>query len=157
MAASIFQGMRETHLQGQAGMDINNPPSIRSATGVLGMASSLPKYGVDKQQMGYNTVFTNIADTRTVYGEAVQVALLEGRNQSRQSANGVPDNITADPTAILGAKILSNSKKELTPQQIENITNEAQARGVDPAQAISNSKLFGYQNSYYVKKGYPEA
>jgi hypothetical protein len=157
MAASIFQGIRETSLQSQAGMDISSPPSIPSANGVLGMASSLPKYGVDKQQMGYRDTFTGIADKNSIYGEAILVSLLEGRNQGRMSSVGMRDNITADPTAILGAKILSNSKKDLTPQQLENITAEAKSRGVDPAQAISNSKLFGYQNSYYVNKGYPSA
>ena len=157
MAASIFQGMRETSLQGKAGMDISSPPSIPTANGVLGMAQNLPKYGVDKQQMGFRDTFTGIADKNSIYGEAIQVALLEGRNQARMSSSGMQDNITADPLKILGAKITSNAKKDLTPQQLENITAEAKSRGVDPAQAISNSKLFGYQNSYYVNKGYPAA
>lgn len=157
MAASIFQGVRETSLQDKAGIDISSPPSIPSANGVLGMASSLPKYGVDKQQMGYRDTFTGIADKNSIYGEAILVSLLEGRNQGRMSSVGMRDNITANETAILGAKILANSKKDLTPQQLENITADAKSRGVDPGQAISNSKLFGYQNSYFVNKGYPSA
>ena len=157
MAASIFQGVRETSLQDKAGIDISSPPSIPTANGVLGMASNLPKYGVDRQQMGFRDTFTGIADKNSIYGEAILVSLLEGRNQGRMSSVGMRDNITADPTAILGAKILANSKKELTPQQLENITADAKSRGVDPGQAISNSKLFGYQNSYFVNKGYPSA
>jgi hypothetical protein len=157
MAASIFQGVRETSLQSKAGMDIMNPPSIASPNGVLGMAANLPKYGVDKQEMGFRDTFTGIADKNSIYGEALLVSLLEGRNQSRMSSVGVRDNITADPTAILGAKILANSKKDLTPQQLENITDYARKQGKDPAQAVSNSKLFGYQNSFYVSKGYPAA
>jgi hypothetical protein len=157
MAASIFQGIRESSLQSKAGMDISSPPSISSPNGVLGMAANLPKYGVDKQEMGFRDTFTGIADKNSIYGEALLVSLLEGRNQSRMSSVGMRDNITADPTAILGAKILANSKKDLTPQQIENITNYARSQGKDPASAISNSKLFGYQNSFYVSKGYPAA
>lgn len=157
MAASIFQGVRETSLQSKAGMDISSPPSIASPNGVLGMAANLPKYGVDKQEMGFRDTFTGIADKNSIYGEALLVSLLEGRNQSRMSSVGVRDNITADPTAILGAKILANSKKDLTPQQLENITDYARKQGKDPAQAVSNSKLFGYQNSFYVSKGYPAA
>ena len=157
MAASIFQGVRETSLQSKAGMDIMNPPSIASPNGVLGMAANLPKYGVDKQEMGFRDTFTGIADKNSIYGEALLVSLLEGRNQSRMSSVGVRDNITADPTAILGARILANSKKDLTPQQLENITDYARKQGKDPAQAVSNSKLFGYQNSFYVSKGYPAA
>jgi hypothetical protein len=157
MAASIFQGIRETSLQDKAGIDISNPPSIASANGVLGMAANLPKYGVDRQQMGFRDTFTGIADKNSIYGEALLVSLLEGRNQARMSSAGVQDNITADATAILGAKILANSKKDLTPQQLENITDYAQKQGKDPAQAISNSKLFGYQNTFYVSKGYPDA
>jgi hypothetical protein len=157
MAASIFQGVRETSLQSQAGMDILNPPTIASPNGVLGMAANLPKYGVDQQEMGFRDTFTGIADKNSIYGEALLVSLLEGRNQSRMSSVGMRDNITADPTTILGAKILANSKKDLTPQQIENITDYARSQGKDPASAISNSKLFGYQNSFYVSKGYPAA
>ena len=157
MAASIFQGVRETSLQSQAGMDILNPPTIASPNGVLGMAANLPKYGVDRQEMGFRDTFTGIADKNSIYGEALLVSLLEGRNQSRMSSVGMRDNITADPTTILGAKILANSKKDLTPQQIENITDYARSQGKDPASAISNSKLFGYQNSFYVSKGYPAA
>jgi hypothetical protein len=157
MAASIFQGIRETSLQSKAGMDISSPPSIASPNGVLGMAANLPKYGVDKQEMGFRDTFTGIADKNSIYGEALLVSLLEGRNQSRMSSVGVRDNITADPTAILGAKILANSKKDLTPQQLENITDYARKQGKDPASAVSNSKLFGYQNSFYVSKGYPAA
>ena len=157
MAASIFQGVRETSLQSQAGMDILNPPTIASPNGVLGMAANLPKYGVDRQEMGFRDTFTGIADKNSIYGEALLVSLLEGRNQSRMSSVGMRDNITADPTTILGAKILANSKKDLTPQQIENITDYARSQGKDPASAVSNSKLFGYQNSFYVSKGYPAA
>jgi hypothetical protein len=157
MAASIFQGIRESSLQSKAGMDISSPPSISSPNGVLGMAANLPKYGVDKQEMGFRDTFTGIADKNSIYGEALLVSLLEGRNQSRMSSVGMRDNITADPTAILGAKILANSKKDLTPQQLENITDYARKQGKDPAQAVSNSKLFGYQNSFYVSKGYPAA
>jgi hypothetical protein len=157
MAASIFQGVRESSLQSRAGMDISNPPAINSPNGVLGMAANLPKYGVDKQQMGFRDTFTGIADKNSIYGEALLVSLLEGRNQARMSSVGMQDNITADATAILGAKILANSKKDLTPQQLENITDYARKQGKDPAQAVSNSKLFGYQNSFYVSKGYPDA
>ena len=121
------------------------------------MAANLPKYGVDKQQMGFRDTFTGIADKNSIVGEAITVALLEGRNQARMNSVGMQDNITADATAILGAKILANSKKDLTPQQIENISDYARKQGKDPAQAVSNSKLFGYQNTFYVSKGYPAA
>jgi hypothetical protein len=82
---------------------------------------------------------------------------LEGRNQARQSSAGVRDNITADPLQILGTKIATNSSKELTEQQKANIIDYAKKQGKDPSQALSNSKLFGYQNSFYVSKGYPDA
>ena len=157
MVASVFQGLRQASLLSTAGINLASPPAITAVTGVLAMAGSLPRYGVDKQQLGFKEMFTNIADTSTVYGEAIQVALLEGRNQSRQSLSSVPDNITADPIAILGAKIQADASKDLTDQQKQNIINEAQSQGVDPAQALSNAKSFGYQNDYYVKKGYPSA
>ena len=157
MVGSIMQLARSDALLPQAGINLSSPPAVSGMTGVLNMAGNLPKYGVDKQQMGYNKTFTGVADRDSIVGEAIMVSLLEGRNQARQSSAGVRDNITADPLQILGTKIASNSSKELTEQQKANIIDYAKKQGKDPSQALSNSKLFGYQNSFYVSKGYPDA
>lgn len=157
MVGSIMQLARSDALLPQAGITLGSPPAVNGMTGVLNMAGNLPKYGVDKQQMGYNKTFAGVADKNSIYGEAILVSLLEGRNATRQTSAGVPDNITADPMRILGTKIASNSSKELTEQQKANIIDYAKKQGKDPSQALSNSKLFGYQNSFYVSKGYPDA
>jgi hypothetical protein len=157
MGGSIMQLARSDALLPQAGINLSSPPAVSGMTGVLNMAGNLPKYGVDKQQMGYNKTFTGVADRDSIVGEAIMVSLLEGRNQARQSSAGVRDNITADPLQILGTKIATNSSKELTEQQKANIIDYAKKQGKDPSQALSNSKLFGYQNSFYVSKGYPDA
>jgi len=157
MVGSIMQLARSDALLPQAGINLSSPPAVSSMSGVLNMAGNLPKYGVDKQQMGYNKTFTGVADKDSIVGEAIMVSLLEGRNQARQTSVGVRDNITADPLQILGTKIATNASRDLTEQQKANIIDYAKKQGKDPSQALSNSKVFGYQNSFYVSKGYPDA
>jgi hypothetical protein len=157
MAGSVMQMARSSALLPMAGIDLASPPQVSGMTGVLNMAASLPKYGVDKQQMGFNQTFTGVADKSSVYGEAVLASMLEGRNAARATSAGVPNNITADPIKMLAEKAAANKAKGLTAQQKENIIDYAKKQGKDPSQAISNSELFGYQNNFYVSKGYPAA
>jgi hypothetical protein len=157
VVGSILQLTRESGLLPLAGVDLANPPAVPGITGVLNMAKSLPKYGVDKQNLGFKDVISGVADKNSVYGEAIQAAMMEGRNRAGQTSAGIPDNISADPTAILGSTLAANRAKGLTDQQKENIYADAKALGVDPNQALSNANLFGYNNDYFVKKGYPSA
>ena len=157
MLASAAQITRENTLLPMAGVSLSSPPTVSGMTGILNMAANLPKYGVDKQNLGFKDLFAGIANKNTITGQAILAALYEGRGQSRSASVSIPDNITADPTAILSKAISSNASKDLTDQQKQNIIADARALGIDQTQALNNAKTFGYNNNYFVSKGYPSA
>ena len=68
----------------------------------MSMARSLPGYG-SETTLGYQEIFSNIADQNSKYGEAVRASLQEGTNQNAQRLVNIPDNISADYTKILQA------------------------------------------------------
>lgn len=70
------------------------------ATQLLGLASKLHDYGVDKQSMGFNTMLNNMA-TNDVYGDAVRASLLEGQNIAASSAAGIVNTTKLDPAQSL--------------------------------------------------------
>ena len=65
------------------------------------LARSLPQYGVDSSGVGYEEIFTAIADQNSKYGDAVRASLQEGKNQNAQKNVNIPDNMSADYTKIL--------------------------------------------------------
>lgn len=75
------------------------PPGV---TGLLGMASKLHSFGVDKQQLGFSDMFENMA-TNDLYGDAIKSSLLEGRNIFRQTKLNISVPTTADPAKTLAA------------------------------------------------------
>jgi len=156
-AGTILQMTRESGLLPLAGVDLANPPTVPGVTGILNLAKSLPSYGVDKQNLGFKDVLSGVADKNSIYGEAIQAAMMEGRNRARQTSAGISDNISADPTAILSAKLSAKQSAGLTDLQKQNVIADAKDLKIDPNQALSNAQLFGYNNDYFVKKGYPSA
>jgi hypothetical protein len=91
---------RETALASLAGMNLSSPSSINSSVPLMSMARSLPNYGSDTS-LGYEEIFSNIADQNSKYGDAVRASLQEGKNQNAQKLVNIPDNISADYTKIL--------------------------------------------------------
>jgi hypothetical protein len=156
-AGTILQMTRESGLLPLAGVDLANPPAVPGVTGILNLAKSLPSFGVDKLNLGFKDVLSGVADKTSIYGEAIQAAMMEGRNRARQTLAGISDNISADPTAILGAKLSAKQSAGLTDLQKQNVIADAKDLKIEPSQALSNTQLFGYNNDYFVKKGYPSA
>ena len=74
-------------------------------TQLLGMASKLHALGVDKQQLGFNSMLNSMA-SNSVYGDAIKAALSEGQNIAKSAAAGIPSTTTIDPMAVL-AKVKS--------------------------------------------------
>lgn len=156
-AGTVLQMTRESGLLPLAGVDLANPPAVPGVTGILNLAKSLPSFGVDKLNLGFKDVLSGVSDKTSIYGEAIQAAMMEGRNRARQTLAGISDNISADPTAILGAKLAAKQSAGLTDLQKQNVIADAKDLKIDPNQALSNAQLFGYNNDYFVKKGYPSA
>lgn len=157
MVSSVLQLDRSTTLLANAGVNLASPSPAANKVGVMQMAAALPKFGVDKNKLGYAVLLAGMADSRNVYGEAVHVSLLEGRNTARQQKAGVTNSAVIDPTAVLATKVAADESKGLSDQQKQNIIDDAKAIGADPKYALQNAETFGYNNSYYVKKGYPSA
>lgn len=98
---TLTQLTRETALSTIAGIDITSPSTISSSIPLMSLARSLPQYGVDSSGIGYEEIFTAIADQNSKYGDAVRASLQEGKNQTAQKNVNIPDNMSADYTKIL--------------------------------------------------------
>lgn len=71
-----------------------------AATQLLGMASKLHDMGVDKQQLGFNSMLTGMAGSN-LYGDAIKATLAEGKNIAKSAAAGIPNTTKIDPMAVL--------------------------------------------------------
>lgn len=69
-------------------------------TQLLGMASKLHDMGVDKLQLGFNSMLTNMAGDN-LYGDAIKATLAEGQNIAKSAASGIPNTTKIDPMAVL--------------------------------------------------------
>ena len=69
-------------------------------TALLGVASKLHDMGVDKQQLGFNTMLTSMAGD-SVYGDAIKATLMEGKNIAASAAAGIANTTKIDPMAVL--------------------------------------------------------
>lgn len=98
---TLAQLTRETVLSTIAGVDITTSSTINSSVPLMSLARSLPQYGVDSSGIGYEEIFTAIADQNSKYGDAVRASLQEGKNQNAQKNVNIPDNMSADYTKIL--------------------------------------------------------
>ena len=69
-------------------------------TALLGAASKLHDMGVDKQQLGFNTMLNSMAGD-SVYGDAIKATLMEGKNIAASAASGIANTTKIDPMAVL--------------------------------------------------------
>lgn len=77
-----------------AGLNLGTPPSPPGgSSAILGFASKLHSFGVDKQQLGHNNIF-NGAATDSLTGDAIKASLAEGKNiAAMQVAGKTPPNV----------------------------------------------------------------
>ena len=81
-------------------ISVGLPITTVDTQSVLNFATQFHTFGVDRQKIGYNDLFTKIA-ANDLYGDAVQVALIEGRALENQALIGIQNVVQADPTAYL--------------------------------------------------------
>ena len=118
-------------------------------------ALTLPALGADPNNIGAGKMLVKLAKDNK-YGQAIRASLLQGQNElvlKRIGARtiGIPD------VSKLSKEIRTAGGQGLTLQQKENVTTDARERGLDIANALSNAALYGYDNKYYVSRGYPSA
>lgn len=90
---SLTQLSTEASNIATAGIDmLQSVPT--SMSGILGMASKLQSFGVDKMKMGFTQMFEDMS-VDNMYGDAIKAALAEGKNIANLSKYGIrlPNNI----------------------------------------------------------------
>lgn len=143
----------EEENQDRAGLDltINIPGSI--AIGQL--CSVLSTFGVDAFNSGATPMLLDML-TDDIYGEATRAVLLQGSNEQILKIIGKETiGISDIDKAALGVRAIAG--EGLTPQQRENVIEDARARNLDINNALANAVFYGYNNQYYVSRGYPSA
>lgn len=76
------------------------PVTTADSQSLLNFATQFHTFGVDRQKIGYNDLFTKIA-ANNQYGDAVNAALIEGRALENQGLIGIQNVVRADPNAYL--------------------------------------------------------
>lgn len=97
-----------------AGVDLAEEVGTNIKNSVLSFAEKLDRFGVDKQNLGYNEILENIA-TDDLYGDAIKAKLVEGRNFGRSVSVGMPNNTPSDAQAELG-KVSAGELDDLKKQ-----------------------------------------
>lgn len=113
LASTTAQLSKEQSNLSLAGID---PASALVPSGpgsLLGMASKLHSFGVDKQKLGFSEMFEGMG-TNDIYGDAVKSALMEGRNIARQTSLNIPLPTKADPAKTLAAEL-----PKIDPKSVE--------------------------------------
>jgi hypothetical protein len=104
LSSTTAQLAKEQSNLSLAGIDPTSslvPPGPGS---LLGMASKLHSFGVDKQKLGFSEMFEGMA-TDDLYGDAIKSSLMEGRNVARQTSLNIPLPTKADPDKTLDGLI----------------------------------------------------
>jgi hypothetical protein len=104
----------QTHLANEvsnlnlAGINLSSQPTPPSGVAsIMNMANKLHDYGVDKQQLGHNELFSGLA-TDSLTGDAIIASLQEGRNLAKSYALGLPTPTVHNDSAAINSKLASS-------------------------------------------------
>jgi hypothetical protein len=85
------------------GLNLNSiPASAGGMTQIMGFASKLHSFGVDKQMLGHNAIFEGAA-SEGLTGDAIKAALAEGKNIAKSQALGMPTPTVANEKAAMAS------------------------------------------------------
>lgn len=148
ISSSVSQLQREASNLASAGVDLLSS-APRGISSILGFSGKLHMFGVDKQSLGLGSLVNGIA-SNDVYGDAIRMALIEGRNMARQMKVSVPVPTKADPDATRAA-----SAAEAVPdlEAYATVTEDARAAALldyqrNPSDAMLAQK-FNDMDAYY--------
>jgi len=83
--------------------------------------------------------------------------LIQGQNDKILQTIGTK-NVGIPDTELQARKYqFENGQTTLTVQQRENVIADARTQQLLESDAIRNAELYGYNNQYYVSRGYPVA
>jgi hypothetical protein len=80
----------------------SSQPTSSGISSILNLGNKLHDYGVDKQQLGHNELFSGVA-ADNLTGDAIQASLLEGRNLAKSYAVGKSTPSVANESALISA------------------------------------------------------
>ena len=101
--ASQTQLTKEVANLNLVGLNLANAqPTSTGIASILNLGNKLHDYGVDKQQLGHNDLFSGVA-TDDLTGDAIQASLLEGRNLAKSYALGKSTPTVANESAAIKA------------------------------------------------------
>jgi hypothetical protein len=104
LASTTAQLSKEQSNLSLAGIDPTSALVPAGPGSLLGMASKLHSFGVDKQKLGFSEMFDGMA-SNDLYGDAIKSSLMEGRNIARQTSLNIPLPTKADPDKTLSAEL----------------------------------------------------
>jgi pyridoxine 5'-phosphate synthase PdxJ len=115
----------------------------------------LPTFGADAFNSGATPMLLDML-TDDLYGQATRAVLLQGSNEQILKTIGKETIGISDIEKVaLGVRALAG--EGLTPQQRENVIEDARARNLDINNALANAVFYGYNNQYFVSRGFPSA
>jgi hypothetical protein len=121
-----------------AGKDLSSIPAAgNSVMPVLNFASKLHTFGVDKMGVGYNDVLGSVS-ADNLYGDALNSALLEGRNLSRTSYVGKIASSVSDQSAANQAAAQDSLASAET--QVKNATAAAKDGSPENADTLARAQ-----------------
>ena len=83
------------------GLNLDAIPSAAGGmTQIMGFASKLHSFGVDKQMLGHNAIFEGAA-SEGLTGDAIKASLAEGKNIAKSQALGMPTPTVANEKAAM--------------------------------------------------------
>jgi hypothetical protein len=137
-----------------SGLDIYS--TMPGNTNTVLTIASFPNFGVDYNNSGIRDMLIEMT-TDDRYGEALKASLIQGQNDKILQTIGTK-NVGIPDTELQARKYqFENGQTTLTVQQRENVIADARAQQLLESNAIRNAELYGYNNQYYVSRGYPVA
>lgn len=138
IGTSAAQLSREASNMALAGKDFNSLPTpSTSITPILNFSSKLHTFGVDKMGVGYNDILDSVT-ADNLYGDALNSALLEGRNISRSQFVGKITSSVADQTATNQAS--AKSALSTAEQQVKQAAAAAKDGSPENAYALARAQ-----------------
>jgi hypothetical protein len=138
----------------KTGLDIYS--TVPGNNSVITTIISFPNFGIDFHNSGIKNMLINMT-TADRYGEAIKACLIQGQNDQILQTIGTKNIGIPDIESNARRYQFESGQTRLTIQQRENVIADARAQQLLESDAIRNAEFYGYNNQYYVSRGYPVA
>jgi hypothetical protein len=150
---SVAQVILEENNQIKGGIDIQS--YIPGSATLSQLTALLTSLGTDAFNSGTTPMLLDML-TDDIYGEATKAVLLQGKNEQTLKLIG-KETIGISDIERLALGVRAAEGEGLTAQQRENVIDDARSRNLDINTALANAAFYGYNNQYYISRGYPKA